>query len=135
MTKSILILGGTGLFGKPTPYPLKADGFQVRILARDVEKAQYIFTDGYEIMPGDVTDLARLEKAMTGCDGVHSSIGKNTPGETSQHRLFRRQVGLWYAEALTQVVHQAHHPGGGGRRLPQLGCNPRVGRSHSTPAR
>ncbi len=69
MTKSILILGGTGLFGKPTAYQLKADGFQVRILARDVEKAQNIFTDGYEIMPGDVTDLARLEKAMTGCDG------------------------------------------------------------------
>lgn len=62
MTKSILILGGTGLFGKPTAYQLKADGFQVRSLARDVEKAQNIFTDDYEIIPGDVTDLARLEK-------------------------------------------------------------------------
>jgi len=75
MTKRILILGGTGLFGKPTAYQLKADGFQVRILARDVEKARKIFTDGYEIMPGDVTDLASLEKAMTGCDGVHISVG------------------------------------------------------------
>lgn len=75
MTKRILILGGTGMFGKPAAIKLKADGFQVRILARDVEKAQNIFADGYEIMPGDVTDLAGLEKAMTGCDGVHISIG------------------------------------------------------------
>lgn len=75
MTKRILLLGGTGMFGKPTAIQLKADGFQVRILARDVEKAQNIFADGYEIMPGDVTDLAGLEKAMTGCDGVHLSIG------------------------------------------------------------
>lgn len=75
MTKRILILGATGMFGKPTAIQLKADGFQVRILARDVEKAQNIFADGYEIMPGDVSDLASLEKAMTGCDGVHISIG------------------------------------------------------------
>ena len=75
MIKRILVLGGTGLFGKPTAIQLKADGFQVRILARDVGKAQNIFVDDYEIMSGDVTDLASLEKAMTGCDGVHISIG------------------------------------------------------------
>ena len=75
MIKRILVLGGTGLFGKPTATQLKADGFQVRILARDVEKAQGMFSDGFEIVPGDVTDLARLEEAMTGCDGVHISVG------------------------------------------------------------
>jgi uncharacterized protein YbjT (DUF2867 family) len=75
MIKRILILGGTGMFGKPTAIQLKADGFQVRILARDVQKAQNIFVNGYEIVPGDVTDLAGLEKAMAGCDGVHISIG------------------------------------------------------------
>lgn len=75
MTRRILVLGGTGLFGKPAAIQLRADGFQVRILARDFGKAQNIFADGYEIMPGDVTDLASLEKAMTGCDGVHISIG------------------------------------------------------------
>jgi uncharacterized protein YbjT (DUF2867 family) len=75
MTKRILILGGTGMFGKPTAIQLKADGFQARILARDVAKAQNIFTDGYQIMPGDVTDPDSLEKAITGCDGVHISVG------------------------------------------------------------
>lgn len=75
MTKRILILGGTGLFGKPTAYQLREDGFQVRILARNVEKTQRIFADGYEIVSGDVTDLDSLEQAITGCYGVHISIG------------------------------------------------------------
>ena len=75
MKKRILVLGGTGMFGRPTTYQLKADGFQVRILARDVEKARNIFADDYEILPGDVTDLASLEKVMNGCNGVHISIG------------------------------------------------------------
>ena len=75
MEKRILVLGGTGLLGKPTADQLKADGFQVRILARDVEKARNMFEDGFEIVQGDVSDLASLEKAMTGCHGVHISVG------------------------------------------------------------
>jgi uncharacterized protein YbjT (DUF2867 family) len=75
MEKRILVLGGTGLLGKPTAYQLKADGFQVRILARDVKKAQSMFDDSFEIVHGDVTDISSLEKAMTGCYGVHISVG------------------------------------------------------------
>lgn len=75
MTKRILILGGTGLFGKPAAQQLKKDGFDVRILARDVEKAKEVLNSGYEIVPGDVTDQSSLEKAMTGCHGVHISVG------------------------------------------------------------
>ena len=75
MEKRILVLGGTGLLGKPTADQLKADGFQVRILARDVEKARNMFEEGFEIVQGDVSDLASLERAMTGCHGVHISVG------------------------------------------------------------
>lgn len=75
MQKRILILGGTGLFGEPTAHQLKADGFQVRILARDVGKARNTFDQSFEIVSGDVTDLASLEQAMTGCYGVHISVG------------------------------------------------------------
>jgi NADH dehydrogenase len=75
MTQKILVLGGTGMFGKPTAYQLKADGFQVRLLVRDPDTAQKIFGDGFEITQGDVTNLASLEKAMIGCYGVHISVG------------------------------------------------------------
>jgi len=75
MTQKILVLGSTGMFGKPTANQLKADGFQVRLIVRDTEKAKEIFDDGFEIVPGDVTDLNSLEKAMQGCYGVHISVG------------------------------------------------------------
>jgi uncharacterized protein YbjT (DUF2867 family) len=75
MNKKILVLGGTGILGKPAAHRLKADGFEVRILARDVEKAKKLFDETFEIMPGDVADLSSLEKAMEGCSGVHVSVG------------------------------------------------------------
>ena len=75
MTQRILVLGGTGMFGVPTANQLKTDGFQVRLLARDTTKAQKIFSDEFEIVQGDVADLASLEKAMQRCYGVHISVG------------------------------------------------------------
>jgi uncharacterized protein YbjT (DUF2867 family) len=85
MKKRILVLGGTGMLGKPTAYQLKADGFQVRILARDVEKSKAIFGDAFEIVSGDVTDLASLEKAMAGCNGVHISVGGPVDQLSAEH--------------------------------------------------
>ncbi len=85
MTKRILILGATGLFGKPTAHQLQADGFRVRILARDVAKAQAIFPEGFEIVPGDVTDLASLAQAMAGCYGVHISVGGDVDQISAEH--------------------------------------------------
>jgi uncharacterized protein YbjT (DUF2867 family) len=70
----ILVLGGTGLLGAPVARRLLADGFDVRLLARDPGKAADMFGASVEIAAGDVTDKASLEEAMAGCDGVHISI-------------------------------------------------------------
>jgi uncharacterized protein YbjT (DUF2867 family) len=73
--KKILVLGGTGMLGGPVARRLQADGFAVRLLARDPEKARAMFGDGFEIFAGDVTDRESLEGAMKGCAGVHISVG------------------------------------------------------------
>jgi uncharacterized protein YbjT (DUF2867 family) len=70
----ILVLGGTGLLGAPVARRLQADGFEVRLLARDPEKARAMFDASFEVIAGDVTDVASLETALAGCDGVHISI-------------------------------------------------------------
>lgn len=75
MTKKILVLGGTGMLGQPSARKLNEEGFHVRLLARDVQKTREIFNEGFEIVPGDVTDLDSLEKAMAGCQGVLVSVG------------------------------------------------------------
>jgi len=80
MQKRILVLGGTGMLGKPVVQQLQEDGFQVRVLARDAEKAGAQFGESVEIIQGDVTDTDRLESALEGCYGVHISVG----GEVDQ---------------------------------------------------
>ena len=80
MQKRILVLGATGMLGKPVVQRLKEDGFQVRVLARDMEKAKAQFDGPIEILQGDVADTDRLESALEDCYGVHISVG----GEVDQ---------------------------------------------------
>jgi uncharacterized protein YbjT (DUF2867 family) len=75
MDKRILVLGGTGMLGQPVARRLREDGYQVRVLARDVEKANKLFDESFEIVQGDVTDPGGLERAMEGRQGVHISVG------------------------------------------------------------
>jgi uncharacterized protein YbjT (DUF2867 family) len=70
----ILVLGATGMLGAPVAHSLRGSGVQVRVLARDPQKAQAVLGDGFEIVLGDVTDRASLAQALEGCDGVHVSI-------------------------------------------------------------
>lgn len=74
MQRIILILGGTGMLGQPVALRLKADGFQVRIMTRDGQKARKMFDDSFEVVVGDPMDADCLEKALDGCYGVHISL-------------------------------------------------------------
>lgn len=74
MVKMILIIGGTGLLGRSVAWRLQADRFQVRLLVRDPVKAREMFGEPFEVVPGDVTEVAGLEKALMGCQGVHISV-------------------------------------------------------------
>jgi uncharacterized protein YbjT (DUF2867 family) len=74
MSKTILVLGATGLLGGPVARCLKQDGFEVRVLARSVEKAQTLLGDSFDIVQGDATNPADVEQALEGCAGVHLSL-------------------------------------------------------------
>ncbi len=73
--KKLLVLGGTGMLGGPVARRLRANGFEVRLLARDPEKARVLCGGSFEIVAGDVTDLGSLERGLVGCEGVHISVG------------------------------------------------------------
>ena len=75
MVKTILIVGGTGLLGRSVAWRLQVDRFQVRLLVRDSVKAREMFGEPFGVVPGDVTEVAGLEKALMGCQGVHISVG------------------------------------------------------------
>jgi uncharacterized protein YbjT (DUF2867 family) len=71
----ILVLGGTGLLGAHTVRELSSAGITVRLLARDPRKANALFGERVEVVVGDATDREALERATTGCDAVHISVG------------------------------------------------------------
>lgn len=71
----ILVLGGTGMLGAPAVKQLADDGFAVRVMTRDVPKAENSLGAGIEIVPGDISELDKLSQAMSGCDAVHISVG------------------------------------------------------------
>jgi len=74
MTKTIAVLGGTGLLGWPVALRLNEDGFQVRIMTRDRQKAEKMFDGSFEIAAGDPANFRSLEEALKGCQGVHISL-------------------------------------------------------------
>lgn len=80
MQQPILVTGATGRYGEPVARHLKKKGFQVRVMSRSEASARKRFDESYEVATGDVTDLNSLEKAISGCDGVHISVS----GEAEQ---------------------------------------------------
>ena len=84
--KVILVIGGTGMLGKPVAQHLKSDGYRVRILARSPEKSRTILGDGFDFFPGDVEDAPSLHKALSGVDGVHINL-KGGPSKSDFYRM------------------------------------------------
>jgi uncharacterized protein YbjT (DUF2867 family) len=62
------------MVGQPVSRRLKEDGFRVRIMTRDGQKARMMFDDSFEIMTGDPRNTSSLEEALHGCYGVHISL-------------------------------------------------------------
>ena len=74
----VLVTGGTGFTGSHTVRALVAAGHEVRLLVRDARKVRRVFEPHglvlSDLVVGDMTDPAAVEKALAGCDGVvHSA--------------------------------------------------------------
>lgn len=75
MMQNIAILGGTGMLGAPVVRQMLADGFALRLLARDPQKVKTLFGDAVDVATGDVTDVTAVERALAGCDAVYVGVG------------------------------------------------------------
>ena len=80
MEKRILIIGGTGMLGRPVAHCLQEAGFEIRIMTRDLQKAQENFDRSFQLFDGNPIDTDCLEEALDGCYGVHISL----PSEVEQ---------------------------------------------------
>ena len=83
--KKILVIGSTGLLGKPVTKALIDAGFSVTLLVRDKNLAEKLFPKA-SIVKGDLRNRADVEKAMQGQDAVFLSLSvKQTEKENEFH--------------------------------------------------
>ena len=72
--QKVLIIGGHGTLGRPVVRCLIADGFEVRALARDPDRAWKRLPPEVEVVKGDLRDLASIREAADGCNIVHLNL-------------------------------------------------------------
>lgn len=68
----ILVTGATGRQGGSVARRLLEDGWKVRVLTRNREKAMDLLQRGAEVAVGNMDDPRSMEKAMAGVQGVYS---------------------------------------------------------------
>lgn len=71
---TVLVFGASGRQGGAAAAALKADGWSVRALVREVEieQSERLAAAGIDVFTGAFPDLAAIENAMAGVDGVYS---------------------------------------------------------------
>ena len=74
--KKLLVIGSTGMLGKPVTRELYRAGFDLTLLARDIARTRKIFANAH-ILLGDVLDKTSLVAAMKGQDELYVNL--NTP--------------------------------------------------------
>jgi uncharacterized protein YbjT (DUF2867 family) len=120
VAETILVAGGTGLIGRPVARQLHHDGFQVRLLVRDAERARERLGPDFEYVQGDVEDASAVEGAVAGCYGVHVSLGTTGTPEAIdrvEHRGTARLAAAAARQGVTRfsyltgsLVHEAYGP-------------------------
>jgi uncharacterized protein YbjT (DUF2867 family) len=90
----VLVVGASGALGQPVIRQLLARGVAVRGLCRHPQAAAALAAAGAEIVAGDLTDRASLERALAGTTRVLAAA----------HGLLGR--GRWRSEAVDDAGHR-----------------------------
>ncbi|KXX67067.1 SDR family oxidoreductase [Flammeovirga sp. SJP92] len=81
--KNITIIGATGALGSSITKELIKKGVQVKVVARDVEKAQSLLPEKAKIVYGDVADKDSLREALTGTETVYLNLNTTSWNENA----------------------------------------------------
>ena len=89
--QKILFIGASGMLGKPVALELLRAGFQLTLLARDVEKMEKLFPKT-PVVQGDVFDIASLEAAMAGQEIVYLNLSVPQSSKKSEPQPEREGI-------------------------------------------
>jgi NADH dehydrogenase len=71
---SVLIIGATGMLGRPVARRLVSEGFTVRLLVRDLARAQLVLPAQCQFLRGDLRFQSTLLRALEGIDAIYLSL-------------------------------------------------------------
>jgi len=77
--KKILVIGSSGFVGRRVAQTLLAAGYAVRCLARTPAKVQDLAALGCEVVQGDMTDLASMQRALASVDAAYIAVHTLSP--------------------------------------------------------
>ncbi len=100
--KKIVVIGATGMLGKPVTEELISAGHLVSILSRSPDKARSLFPDA-DVISGDLEDPNSLADAFTGHDAVYLSLS-TAPNE--KHKTFKTEI-----DGVMNVIYAAKKTG------------------------
>ncbi len=73
---STLVTGATGFLGSALTTELLRRGKQVRVLARNEQRARELFGEAVEIIRGEITDANSVGRAVEGVEAVYHLAGR-----------------------------------------------------------
>ncbi len=116
MNKKFLVIGAAGFVGAPIAKQLLADGFSVRALVRNADKARQMLGDQVEFIVGNFADKATLEKALAGVDGVNLSVPWQSEAQVARDvtdilaKQGRKNVRVTYISGTTALPENRWYP-------------------------
>lgn len=84
----ILVIGASGFVGRPLVRALLADGHTVRCLARDPAKIGDLAALGGEVVQGNISDSASVQRAFDSVDAAYLSIHTLSPQQNAAGQGF-----------------------------------------------
>ncbi len=112
MPSQILITGATGFIGRHLTRHLASAGNDVRVLARDPQKARSLFGDAVEVSAGDLRDPASSKQACAGIETVYHVAGIYRFGVRHRREIHQTNIvgteNLLAAAAGAQVAKIVH---------------------------
>jgi len=98
----VLVTGATGFVGGHLAETLVGAGYEVKVLARPSSDMSLLKKLNVEIVQGDITDVAAVERAVSGCRHVYHLAAK-----TSHGRLSRKQYDMVNVKGTDNVARAA----------------------------
>lgn len=89
---TILVTGATGFLGSALVTELLKQQQPVRILARDEARARAQFGDAVDIVAGEITDTAQVQRAVEGASIVYHFAGRLYHPSTPAELYYRTHV-------------------------------------------